>query len=256
MDHPETIAKRVLEVILPGTMEYQPEQSHGECDFDLRYHSGTIAAVEVTSSVDQIQAQTIAAISSEKKGGPVIPATKCKEGWVIFPTKDAKIDKIRGAVDEYLSRLERAGIEKFSWVRSGPQCVEDISYDLKIMSGSVFPTGVSPKICIASPGGGGAVGPSIAIEAGEKEAWKQDNREKLGAAKTDESHLVVYIDIINGLPWVALTDFEPPSNLPNLPEEITHIWLLSHREEANGFVVWHANIKEPWRSRRIVCPLG
>jgi hypothetical protein len=255
MDHAETIAKRVLEVILPGaSLEYQPAQSHGEYDFELRYHNGTIAAVEVTSSVDQIQAQTIAAIRSKKKGGPVIQATKCKGSWMIFPAKDAKINEIRGRIDGYLSKLEQARIEKFSCIRGGLQCVQDLCYDLKIVSGSVISTGASPKICIASPGGGGAVGPSIAIEAGRKEAWKQDNREKLGAAKTDERHLVVYIDIINGLPWVALTDSEPTSTLPNLPEEITCIWLVSHAEKANEFVVWHASIKEPWCSMRVVCP--
>jgi len=119
------------------------------------------------------------------------------------------------------------------------------------MSGSVISTGTSPRIFIASPLGGGAVGPSIAIQAVEKEAWKQDNRKNLGAAKTAEHHLVVYIDVMNGLPWVALTDFEPPSTLPNLPEEITCIWLVGHGEEENQFVVWHAKAQEPWRSLRI-----
>ncbi len=149
-------------------------------------------------------------------------------------------------------RLEQAGIEKFSLVRDWHhQCVQDVCRDLNVMSGSVISTGTSPRIFIASPLGGGAVGPSIAIQAVEKEAWKQDNRKNLGAAKTAEHHLVVYIDVMNGLPWVALTDFEPPSTLPNLPEEITCIWLVGHGEEENQFVVWHAKAQEPWRSLRI-----
>jgi hypothetical protein len=106
-------------------------------------------------------------------------------------------------------------------------------------------------IRIALPSGGGAVGASVAIEAGEKEAWKQDNRKKLGAARTSERHLVVYIDPMNGLPWVALTDFEPPSALPNLPEEITHIWLVGHAEEKDKFVAWRANTNESWNSLRL-----
>ena len=254
MDHAETVAKRVLEVILPGLMEFQPLQSHGECDFVLRYHSGTVAAVEVTSSIDQIQAETIAAIRSRKKGGSSIRATKCKKSWLIFPANGANIDKIRGTADEYLFRLEQSGIETFSWVSDRNQCVREICHDLKIVSGSVISTGVSGMMRIAFPVGGGAVGPTIAIEAGEREAWKPDNRKKLGAARTDEHHLVVYIDTLNGLPWIALTGFEPLSTLPNLPEEITWIWLVSHGEKANEFVVWHASIKEPWRSTRVVCP--
>jgi hypothetical protein len=76
MNHAETVAQRVLESILPCTMEHQSEQSHGEYDFELRYHSGDTAAVEVTASVDQEQRETIAAIHS-KKTVPFIHATNC-----------------------------------------------------------------------------------------------------------------------------------------------------------------------------------
>lgn len=247
MNHAETVAKRIVEGLLLGTMEYQREQSHGECDFELRYHSGTTAAVEVTASVDQTQIETIAAIRDKKKGGASFRATKCKKSWVIFSNKRARIENIRRVADEYLSRLEQTGIEEFSWIRdSHHQIVSDVCHDLGVMSGRVISAVTTPKICIASPVGGGAVGPSIAIIAGEKEAWKQDNRKKLAATKTVERHLVVYIDVTNGLPWIALTDFEPPSTLPNLPEEITCIWLIGNEREANEFVVWRASIKEPW----------
>src|SRR5258708_32859190 len=113
MDHAEIVAKRVLESVLLGTMEYQSKQSHGEYDFELHYHSGAKAAVEVTKSVDRTQTETIAAIRS-KRNTPFIYATKCKKSWVIFPAKSAKIIRIREAADEYLSRLEQAGKEKFA----------------------------------------------------------------------------------------------------------------------------------------------
>ncbi len=253
MDHAETVAKRVLEGVLPGTMEYQSKQSHGEYDFELRYHSGATAAVEATASVDRTQTQTIAAIRSKNKV-PLIPAKKCEKSWVIFPAAYANIEKIRGAADEYISRLEQAGIENFFWVRDFEHhCVQDICRDLRLTSGSVVSTEASPKIRIAFPVGGGAVGPSTAIEAGEKEAWKSDNRKKLGAAKTAEHHLVVYIDVTNGLPWVALMDFEPPSTVSNLPEEVTHLWLVGHGGEENDFVVWYARANESWSSLRVKC---
>ena len=252
MRHAETVAKEVLEGILPGSLKYQPEQSHGEYDFDLLYHDGAAtAAVEVTAAVDRTQAQTVATIRGKKKA-PVIQASKCKQSWRIVPAKNANIGKIRGAADEYLSRLEQAGIRKFFWVRDyHQQCVQDICHDLKVTSGSVIPTGACPQIRIALPIGGGAVGPSIAIEAGETEAWKLDNRNKLGAARSSEHHLFVYIDVMNGLPWVALTDFEPPSVLPNLPPEITSIWLAAHGSKDREFVVWHAGTNEPWQCLRL-----
>jgi hypothetical protein len=89
MNHAEAVAKLVLESVIPGTMIYQLEQSHGECDFQLHYGSGENAAVEVTASADQKQLQTIAAIRDEKKGGSSLRATKCKKSWLIFPAKGA-----------------------------------------------------------------------------------------------------------------------------------------------------------------------
>jgi hypothetical protein len=247
MNHAEGAAKRALEGVLPCTMVYQPEQSHGECDFELRYHGGATVAVEVTSSVDQAQAETMAAIRGKKNGSSRVPATECKKSWVIFPAKNARINKIRQLADEYLSRVEQAGMDKFFCVRDWQhQCVHSICNDLGVTSGQVTLTGASPTIRIASPIGGGAVGGSDAIEAGKKEAWKQDNRKKLAATRVAEHDFVVYIDVTNGLPWVALTDFEPPSVLPNLPREITHMWLVG--EKVNAFVVWHASTKEPWSS--------
>ena len=76
----------------------------------------------------------------------------------------------------------------------------------------------------------GAVGAITAVQAGEKEAWKQDNQDKLGAAKTAERHLVVYIDLTNGLPWAAITDCAPPLAVPKLPPEITHLWPVAARD--------------------------
>lgn len=249
MDHAESVAKCVLEGVLHGRMEYQHIQSHGEYDFELHYN-GTTAAVEVTASVDRKQREIVAAIRDEN--GSSIPATKCKNDWVIFAARGARIPNIRKAADDCLFGLEQAGITEFSWVRDWNRpCVQQICRDLKVTSGRIIRTGVHPVIRILPPAGGGAVGASIAIEAGEKEAWKEDNRKKLGAAKAPERHLVVYIEPLNGLPWVALTDFQPTPVLPKLPPEITDIWLLGHGKETNEFVVWYAGRERHWSSLRM-----
>jgi hypothetical protein len=249
MDHAEKLAQCVLEGVLLGTMEYQPEQSHGEYDFKLRYHGGTAAAVEVTSSVDRKQIETIRAI---QKKGKSFPATKCKKSWLIFPVQGARLNRIWQAADENLSKLEQAGFDKFHYVRDWDEpAVQDVCRELGITSGHVIRGTPSPIICVASPGGGGAVGSNLAIEAGEIEAWKPDNRKKLDTAETSERHLVVYIDVLNGRPWVALTDFEPPSAFPNLPEEITHIWLVGHRNKTKELAVWRGGQKEPWGSLHV-----
>lgn len=273
MDLAETIAKYVVEATLPGArMEYRSDQSHSEYDFVLHYPTETFAAVEVTESADQLQKQTSAEIRNKKKGGPVIQAKKCQKSWMIFPIQNANISNIRKKADVYLSSLEQADIQRFSLLEaitsrrvreagiekyvglSVPECVENICFDLQLNSGFVVDEGGTPEIFIHHPVGGGAAGPSAAIKAGEREASKRDNRKKLGAAKTDERHLVVYVDV--GLPWIAVTTFEPPSTLPQIPTEITHLWLIGHAGKAseNEFAVWRASAQEPWSSRRVFVP--
>jgi hypothetical protein len=271
MKYSEQIAKRVVEAVLPGTqMKPNVEQSHGEYDFELCYPDGATAAVEITASVNPDQKQIAAEIRNKKKGGPVIRSKSCHNSWMIFPMRNARVSRIRKEVDECLSLLERAGIEHFSSadafnrLLSGgagykdlqmcptDRCVEDVCYDLRIMSGSTIPGDTPPKIFILNPIEGGAVGPTVAIEAGELEARKEDNRKKLGAANSSERHLMVYVDAV--LPSFALTEFEPPSELPRLPSEITHIWLIGHSGGGtkDEFVVWRASTEDPWRSRRVV----
>lgn len=253
----ERIARLVVEAAVPGaTLEYRPEQSHGECDFILHFASGGQSPLEVTESVDQNQRLIYDKILSKKEGGQVIETKKCHSSWAIVPAKDARIAKIRAKADDYLSALEKEGIESFICWTATTQTVERVCRALLLENGRTISTTGPARIWIFLPGEGGAVGPSLATAAAEKEAHKSDNRRKLGAANAEQRHLVVYVDVTNGLPWVALTDFEPPSTLPKLPQEITHIWLIGHCGETNKneFVVWRASTKEPWYSQRVVAP--
>jgi hypothetical protein len=254
MDYSETISKRVLETILTGaTLKYRLTQSHGEYDFELNYRDGSEAAVEVTAVVDEVLAQTIGAIRSKRKGGPLIRAAICKKSWMIFPANGASINNIRANADQQLAKLEQEGVDRFFCVRRDFPSIQEVCCQLQITGGGVVHSGKQASIRIASPIGGGAVGASLAIEAGEREAWKDNNRRKLGAAKTSERHLVVYIGGRNGLSWTALTCFMPPPALPRIPAEITNLWLIGPSENESEFVAWCASASETWSSTRVVC---
>jgi hypothetical protein len=123
------------------------------------------------------------------------------------------------------------------------------------MSGSVISNEGSPRIYISHPGGHGAIGPSLAIEAGEREAQKEDNRRKLAASNRVERHLAIYIGATNGLARIALTEGSPPAELPKLPSEMTHIWLTAYdggSDSKGEFVVWRASTKEIWYRQQVV----
>jgi hypothetical protein len=252
MNYSESVSKRVLEAAFPGaTMNYRPDQSHGEYDFDLRYSNGTTAAVEVTAAMDETLMKTVGAIHGKRAGGPVIQALVCQKSWLIFPVNGATIPRIRADADIYLAALEREGIDSFSCVSSSPS-VQKACCHLQITGGAVISSDLNPTIRIAGLGGGGAIGPSLAIEAGERVALKQDNRRKLGAAQTIERHLVVYIDAAS-VPWMALTSFSPPAIQPSIPNEITNLWLIGQGDNGNEFVVWCAGATETWQSIKVQC---
>jgi hypothetical protein len=154
MDHAETVAKLILETVLPGaSLKYRISQSSSEYDFDMHLN-GIISAVEVTASVDRVHVQTIAAIRNKKKGGPIIPAKKCKKRWIVFPSNDAQINAIRTKIDDYLSNLESEGIGYFSDTDSGPKSVQDICSELRLTRGLVYSETLPPDICLGSPVGG------------------------------------------------------------------------------------------------------
>ena len=256
MNYSEKISKRVLEAILSGAiLKYRPTQSHGEYDFDLHYEDGSEAAVEVTAAVDETLMKTVGAIHSKRAGGSTIQAKVCKKSWIIFTVNGSSIRRIRTDADSYLAELEKEGIDRFFCVSSS-STVQKACCHLEITGGGVISSNGNPTIQIAGPGGGGAVGPNLAIEAGEREALKKDNRRKLGAAQTAERHLVVYVDGSNGLAWTALTSFAPPAIPPKIPNEITNLWLIGHDNNRNEFVVWRAGATETWQSIKVHCAPG
>jgi hypothetical protein len=76
------------------------------------------------------------------------------------------------------------------------------------------------------PGPSERVRADSAIQAAEFEAWKLDNRKKLGAHMGGERHLAVYAPV-TGVASFALWMFEPPPTVANLHPEISDIWIFA-----------------------------
>jgi hypothetical protein len=242
--HPENVAKKVLEMAIPGaSMDFRAEQSHGEYDFDLRYPNGEVAAVEVTSSRDQASTKICKKIF-ERNGGSEIEAVCCKKNWWITPSAMPK--NFRKDVDKYLAALEDAGIDSFfepdCLKNNTPKEVFAIYRDLNVFSARSVPTSGAAVIRISAVLGGGAVGQASPTRAAEREIGP--NKDKLGKATTKERHLVVYVDQLNGSPWIGMTSSEPPNGFPNLPTEITHLWLIAQIRDR--YVVWLGTSTQPW----------
>ena len=249
MNYTERIAKAVIEHIIPGSnIHDRTEEPGGVHDFDLRNPDGTLAAVEVTLSTDKQIKDTVAAIESKRRGGRFLNARMCCNGWIVHPLADANINRLRTDLDAYLARIEAAGLTTFfSWTdASACEAVLAILSDLRIEAGSVFTWKGGRQIGITAPGQGGEVAARHVQRAVEVEAQKKDNRNKLRRAGAIETHLFVYVDPRNYLPWVSLVSGSPPIQPPQLPPEVTRVWAVTQTRTPGEYIVWRANRCSGW----------
>jgi len=263
MNRAEVVAKVVIEAVIPGSlMVFRSDQSKSVHDFDLQYPDGRVAAVEVTTSVDAVDAKTHAAIASRRKGGPKVETELCRKAWRVRPEPGANINRIRSSVDSYLAAIEAAGIEHFFSARDRHRHrpVDRIYADLRVSSGDVV-DGLTPGyISIGLPIDGDFVGECLVSTAVEVEASKEDNRDKLSFPHTSEGrlcserHLFVFVDALNHRVWTPLVDFPPPTEAPELPPEITHAWAVGPARSGDGYVVWRRSAASGWCSLGSVIP--
>ena len=249
MDLAERIAKLAVEATLPGaSMHYRTGQSRGEHDFDLDLGDGRTAALEVTTAADADYIRTLDAVSNEKRGGQFVRAKKCHQGWYVRAAKGARIGRIRSRIDDYLSRIEEAGLTEFGFelrVYDYP-AVMQMAADLGVVAGRVMQWDEPGLIGIAAPGRGAWFDGSSINAAVEREAKKDDNRNKLRRAGTPEAHLFVYIHSSSYAACVAMERSMLPNVPAAMPEEITHVWASSYTGTA-ALRVLCAPRNGPWR---------
>lgn len=246
--HSEIVAQRVLQAAYPkATINFNTEQSHGECDLTISFPEGRVDYVEVTMSTDPLMRRLKAEIQNEKKGGHFFSAVKSSGDWSIHVTVDANIKKVRKHADDYLARIEEAGLRDFSvhahWSVPAVRAIFD---DLQVEYGNNIKWKRPREIGIGYPATGGQVITDNVHTSIEAEAHKPDNIRKLGACVSGESHLFVYFDPEDFLPWASLVDSMPPASGPRLPEEVKNIWAVTHTRDSAQYVIWRARRGEPW----------
>ena len=249
----EALAKRIIEgVVSGGRMIYREDQSVRTHDFDLHQTAGTIAAVEVTSITDGVVRATLAAIDRYRR----IPRRLCTKDWRIHPAADANIKRIAENADAYLADIEETGIERFfsSLHASSSSPVAAIWHDLRIQGGGVLPR-KEPEIVIALPVTGGAYSQTLVLAAMETVASTSDNIEKLAMSGATERHLAIYVDRSATSVLMALRDLKPPSEVPDLPAEVSDVWLFSETYGEDRYVVWRAGKDRPWQ-RFVLASMG
>ena len=197
-------------------------------DFALCRDDSIVGWAEVTTAVD---GERLALGNWIAKNDFSFTCTKLTHDWNIIPHKTAKLDNLdrdalvgllidwefdhkeegSGFIDTWqhppLIRLMRE--VRIEWLQYTPPLRDE------------------PTVSIVMPGYGGAVGPSLINDLAVEKAAK-----KVGALSglDGERHLIIIAD--HDYPTavgLALTDPEPPDQPPELPNEITDVWMCCAR---------------------------
>jgi hypothetical protein len=80
----------------------------------------------------------------------------------------------------------------------------------------------------------------------EEEVAKPDNRRKLIVSADTNSHLFIWVDEDNYLPWRDILDGHLPDRPPALPTEITTVWVAT--SVAGTVLYWFCRAGFGWRS--------
>lgn len=170
--------------------------------------------------------------------------------WALGLKPDAQIRGLREQVVELLAGLERKELDRFH--ASTPHRIYrpvGTLRELGVRSGTAYLTS-EPSVVIFThgPGGETAIGHlagSNATKAAVREAQKSDNIRKLGAANRDEAHLFVFIHYMEAA-ITALTFRSPPDDKPDLPTEITHLWVAGTTSSTDTYRVWRGSQDGVW----------
>ena len=242
MNHDEKLARRVVSAVSPEwDLTFNDDQSTSVADISISRSDEEIGALEVTRFTDS-GGEEIRSILRKKW---FVKRTLCKSDWLIHMDDNATVNNVNEQVDQYLRQIEEAGLDDFFGpMHAKHEPVRRIWNDLRVEAGRKTQWKQSGIGIMAPSSGGWADSESVWGEV-RSEVYKSDNRNKLGRSNGSIRHLFVVIDGLQGLAYSSMTFCKPPRETPDLPPEITHLWLAA--EEGALVYVWLAD-SDGWRN--------
>jgi hypothetical protein len=255
----EQQAGRLVAHILDADLEpHDIEGRQGAHDFDLILPGGERAALEVTSVVDAV---LITLDHEMARQGHVIPAPALGRRWDLHLAEDAcppPIGKSYAALKRrveahapmVLVGLETQEVRYFQLEEWGMQPrqaapLAGLGIEFGGCSSQPVPDG---SMTLLPPGGGGAIGPSLAVDAALAELEK--NRDKLRRSGRQQRHFFAWIDGSAFLTWLGF-DSGLPTTIPKLGAEATTLWCGGRTQDSRSYHVWRLTPPSPWQAYRI-----
>ncbi len=213
-------------------------------DLEIDYENRPTAAVEITAAAD---AESIELWKLINGGGRWIDP-ELAGGWSVVLLPQACARRLHKELPGLLRQLEQAGVREIRVNQWHPVPFSEMAADLGIshvfQGGTDFPGSIYPNIELPEERSGGWVaeaGDSLADWIGMWTAQPQQahNLTKLRNSGAPERHLFVILPGFADAPFAAtdllMRDNAPlPTIAPVLPEEVTHLWVMSTWSSGDG----------------------
>jgi hypothetical protein len=115
---------------------------------------------------------------------------------------------------------------------------------------SFNPSKRGPMVVVVTPGAGSNIGPELVnefVQAFTAAPGCEDNRRKLDKAGTSQRHLFIWIESTEFGPYESLCDGELPDGVPQLPREITSLWIAATCWRDGHVEAWFVRPPNPWQ---------
>ena len=234
-------------------VRYDDGSGSGRHDFWLHRDGDRIAALEVTSFAREDVESLDNALD---RHGRVLDSETTRLTWLLdlAPSSNVKglIDS-QTQIEEMLTSLEEAGVHTFVSGSTGRTEVDELG-KLGISTGLGVPAAESPQriVFVSPPGIATWTGSDWTNDAATSVAHRSDNLSKLSDVDVAEHHLFVWVFFSEFETWLELLRGVPPADPPDLPPEITDVWIACEElfgdegEKVVSPTVWHAHRGGPW----------
>lgn len=252
----EQVAVDVVQTVIGSSGQVIHTGASEGPDFRIRYHTGTSGIGEVKLDIDPGRRAAWVALTNRDAAQCVALSAKCGT-WSVLTKPDPRMKVIDRAVPKLISEMIELGLEELSddtWPRSPlSEKIEAMGIirinliDLQADDEAIiFLEGISGMVPFDSNSAISWIESYFAIGNRFEKSWK-----RLKAAPDQEKH--VFIWIYDGSPadLQLRTSFHPesaPTEVPELPSWLTHIWIGISGTFAPKRHVWLFQPNHGWRT--------
>lgn len=228
--------------------EIDTETHKGLHDYEIVL-PGQREAVEVTTATNEAVRGLVAAIERDSNRIGPLDGTRGWQVTISHPRHLGVLSRKLEMVQKLLLNLDSAGVHGFLVRRDRyrfPEVRALAEAFPEIQDGSSWEESPASLWVVRERLRGG-VNTDVLDGFLTNLLWSDDfadNRKKLDASGTPRRHLFLWVERPEFTPWLTLCESRPPLTHPELPPEITDLWIAADCRD--GLRVWWTNPPSAW----------